>query len=87
MPMFRRKPVVVEARRFVAVTISEQEDLAQWCGGMLRGVKLAADQRVIQIWTNQGESEAVFGDWIIKGPKGEFYPCKPDVFELTYEGA
>jgi hypothetical protein len=48
-------------------------------------VKLAADQRVIQIWTNQGESEAVYGDWIIKGPKGEYYPCKHEVFELTYE--
>lgn len=37
------------------------------------------------IQTPEGEHRARVGDWIIKGIKGEFYPCKPDIFESTYE--
>ena len=37
------------------------------------------------IHTLEGNHSALIGDWIIKGVKGEFYPCKPDIFELTYE--
>jgi len=37
------------------------------------------------IVTLEGEMRADLGDWIIKGVKGEFYPCKPDIFEATYE--
>jgi hypothetical protein len=37
------------------------------------------------IRTLEGEHIASIGDWIIKGVKGEFYPCKPDIFTLTYE--
>lgn len=85
MGRYRKKPVVIEARRFAAVTIDEQERLASWCGGRLRGTRLAATERVIQIDTLEGEIEASHGDWIIKGVKGEFYPCKPDIFDLTYE--
>lgn len=36
------------------------------------------------IWTLEGDMTASAGDWIIKGVKGEFYPCKPDIFEMTY---
>ena len=35
--------------------------------------------------TLEGQHEAAFGDWIIQGVKGEFYPCKPDIFAATYE--
>lgn len=85
MPYYRKKPVVIEARKFDAVTIRDGEDLAAWCGGRLRGTRLAADDRIIQIDTREGEMEAKWGDWIIKGVKGEFYPCKPDIFEVTYD--
>jgi hypothetical protein len=37
------------------------------------------------IRTLEGNMYVMPGDWIIKGVKGEFYPCKPDIFELTYE--
>jgi hypothetical protein len=83
--LFRKKPIVVEARPFTATALALQEDLAEWCNGRLRGIKLPANERVIQIDTLEGEIEASFGDWIIKGVKGEFYPCKPDIFALTYE--
>ena len=41
----------------------------------------------VVITTLEGEMTASPGDWIIKGVKGEFYPCKPDIFEATYEPA
>lgn len=85
MPNFRKKPVVIEARLFDQQMIADQERLADWCNGKLRGITLEPEQRVIQIPTLEGEIEASYGDWIIKGVKGEFYPCKPDIFELTYE--
>lgn len=39
----------------------------------------------LKIQTLEGEMSASVNDWIIKGVHGEFYPCKPDIFELTYE--
>ena len=40
-----------------------------------------------RIGTLEGPHEVTPGDWIIRGVKGEFYPCKPDIFEMTYEAA
>jgi hypothetical protein len=82
---WRKKPIVVEARQFMADESCSQIGLAEWCGGKLRGMSLPREQRVIRIDTLEGEIEAQVGDWIIKGVKGEFYPCKPDIFTLTYE--
>ena len=87
MPKFRKRPIVIEARRFDELGLAQQERLADWCNGRLRGTKLDPQERVIQIDTREGELEASFGDWIIKGVKGEFYPCKPDIFDITYEPA
>lgn len=84
---YRKKPVVIEARQFCATFLHEQEALADWCGGLLRGTKLPPEERVILIPTLEGEMETSFGDWIICGVKGEFYPCKPDIFAATYEPA
>lgn len=85
MPKFKKKPVIIEARQFNQQLIKEQEQLATWCNGLLRGITLDPEQRVILIQTLEGEITASFGDWIIKGVQGEFYPCKPDIFKLTYE--
>lgn len=46
---------------------------------------MAHEDRVIRINTLEGEIEASFGDWIIKGLEGEFYPCKPSIFAASYE--
>lgn len=85
MSMYRKKPVVVEAKCFNVVELGLQEALADWCNGLLRGYKLNAEERFIQIRTLEGEMEAKFGDWIIRGVNGEFYPCKPDIFAKTYD--
>lgn len=82
---YRKKPVVIEAKRFNEDDLDSQEALADWCSGLLRGTMMNPKDRVIQIPTLEGEMEARFGDYIIRGVKGEFYPCKPDIFEMTHE--
>lgn len=77
MPMFRKKPVVIEARRYTNDGLLA-ESVAEWCGG-----RQTDDGCVIH--TLEGDHLANYGDWIIKGVKGEFYPCKPDIFKATYD--
>ncbi len=85
---YRKKPVVIDAWQWLP------GDLA--AAGIVVGQLLAAgiDFRhpdgmgkttTLAIATPEGEMTAQPGDWIIKGVKGEFYPCKPDIFEQTYE--
>lgn len=83
MPKFRKKPVVIEA---VEWTGRNYDDVEAFITGDF-GYKEMPDQSgaVILIPTLEGLMEASVGDWIIKGVKGEFYPCKPDVFHATYD--
>lgn len=80
MPKFRKKPVVIEAVQFVG---NDAECMA-FC-------PIAIDppdtKPILVIPTLEGDHICSLGDWIIKGVKGEFYPCKPDIFEATYERA
>ncbi len=78
----RRKPTVMEAQR---LTVDNLYDMERWCGGAIKGAKLPIQERVIDIQTFGSEGRANIGDWIIKGIGGEFYPCKPGIFEATYE--
>jgi len=75
MAKFRKKPVVIEAE--------------QWTGGPpLRGMERSSSPAVhgyYVVRTLEGEMIVRLGDWIITGIKGERYPCKPDIFEATYE--
>jgi hypothetical protein len=91
---FRKKPVVIEAR---LITPETAEEIGVWCGATkcvhksynsyLWGWSLPIEQRSLSIRTLEGDHTASMGDWVIKGIKGEFYPCKPDIFEMTYEAA
>ena len=84
---FRKKPVVIEARQ---LTDNAMWDVYHWIddnGGRVKEWCWDADERYIKIETLEGDHKAQEGDWIIKGVKGEFYPCKPDIFEMTYEVA
>jgi len=80
----RKKPVVVEAI-FWDGKVSTMQELESM--GMKYGACMQQGSKVhyLTITTLEGEMKAEIGDWIIKGIKGEFYPCKPDIFELTYE--
>lgn len=79
---YRKKPIVIEA---YLLTTQNMDELESWCGGSIRGVSLPPEERVIAIQTLEGEMRAGVGDYIICGIKGEFYPCKPDIFEASYE--
>lgn len=85
---FRKKPVVVEAIQWTDQNIEEiKKFLGQKAVSSARLVhdKISDDQHNIYISTLEGEMTARVNDWIICGVQGEFYPCKPDIFELTYE--
>ena len=91
MNLYRKKPVIIEARQFTSGPRSvDIGELARWCGGeWYFGSTDPANHaaQYIMIPTLEGHMRADTGDWIIKGVKGEFYPCKPDIFEATYEPA
>lgn len=89
---FRKKPVEIEAMRFLAVPkgIDGKYDagtLLKWLEKNKVNFDFYGGSAEIKIHTLEGIMTASLGDWIIKGVKGEFYPCKPDIFELTYEPA
>lgn len=82
MARYRKKPVVIEAMG--PVVASNMDELARWC----RGVASASVTNIaVYIDTLEGRMAAREGDWIIRGVQGEFYPCKPDIFDATYEPA
>jgi hypothetical protein len=81
MSKFRKKPVVIEAMQYTGRNCIE---CIRFMGGPWENLELHnTDQPVIH--TLEETLTASAGDWIIKGVMGEFYPCKPDIFEATYE--
>lgn len=83
---FRKKPVVIDAMEFTATPINIMA-LSGFMPSPLNIDYAKRDEPVVKITTLEGVMTAQVGDWIIKGVKGEFYPCKPDIFEATYEPA
>ena len=75
---YKRKPVVIEATQYDGTNFQE---LAEFVGKDL----IANQDNEIFIRTLEGDMKVSINDYVIKGVKGEFYPCKPDVFESTYE--
>lgn len=83
---YRKKPVVIEAVKFDRD--KWETDIAQFKQSqefpmVLLGLERGFMRPVIE--TLEGEMMVSDGDYIIKGVKGEYYPCKPDIFEATYE--
>ena len=81
---FRKKPVVIEAVKYQSELGNNR--IMNWLAQQDANVKgwLFHDNE-ITISTLEGDMKVSDGDWIIKGVNGEFYPCKPDIFEKTYE--
>lgn len=79
-----KKTVEIEAVQFVD-TPERICEIAEFMGGDLRVNYEDKDNPYIPIETLEGTMKASVGDYIIKGVKGEFYPCKPDIFEQTYD--
>jgi hypothetical protein len=84
MQKFRKKPVVIEA---VQLTLENSREVMQMVGGRYWSKSPTRMVTGIIVPTLEGEHQASFGDWIIRGIKGEYYPCKPDIFDATYEPA
>lgn len=93
MAKFKKKPVVIEARQLNGATLfeiikwvdAEGGKTGEWCWDVDEDQFIV--ERYFNIETLEGVMKATEGDWIIKGVSGEFYPCKPDIFEITYEPA
>lgn len=86
---YRKKPVVIEAIQYTGNNIVEiikfMQERAN--GDKSRYLRYNAKKREYFIPTLEGEHKLTEGDYVICGIKGEFYPCKPDIFEQTYEKA
>lgn len=76
---YRKKPVVIEAIRF---TGKNSEELLAWGH---KNMTFDPVENKMLIHTLEGTMTAFIGDYIIKGVQGEYYPCKPDIFDATYE--
>ena len=85
MKQYKKKPVVIEAIQFVDDVERILEIQEFMGGGLLRVNYEDPENPFIRIETLEGEMKAMEGDYIIKGVNGEFYPCKPDIFEKTYD--
>lgn len=88
MTQFRKKPVEVEARQFDG-TFEHACQLREWIGvnasAFCDSLRVDPPLGHLEIRTLEGAMRAEPFDWIIRGVKGEFYPCKPDIFAVTYE--
>ena len=85
MTKYRKKPVVIEAVQF---TGHESLDVPTWFGAALVNGTMwyqGGDAPHLTIRTLEGDHRADVGDFIIQGVKGELYPCKPEIFAMTYE--
>jgi hypothetical protein len=90
---YRKKPVVIEAEQFTEESFWDCEDNKKrfWGKFDILGSHNHVTRTIICVYINietlEGTMKANLNDWIIKGVSGEYYPCKPDIFEKTYEKA
>lgn len=86
---FRKKPVVIEAVQWDGKNFDQVHNFMQEFHGHKKAYEDAMEGAIktgnLYIRTEEGVMTASKGDWVIKGVNGEFYPCKPDIFEKTYE--
>lgn len=75
---YRKKPIEIEAVQWLGGNASEIKD---FCGEILGVV----DETSLIVSTLEGDMRVRIGDFIVKGIKGEFYPCKADIFFMTYD--
>jgi hypothetical protein len=78
---YKKKPIIIEAVCFT----KDSEDLCYSFITCQKWIEHLDNKAVFKIQTLEGVMTATQGDYIIKGVNGEFYPCKPDIFEKTYD--
>ena len=77
---FKKKPVVIEAMYFDG-SYASGKAIMDWADHTVYRSNLVG----LNIKTLEGDMHVTPGDWVIRGVHGEFYPCKPDIFNKTYE--
>ena len=90
---YRKKPVVIEAIRWDGENLAEvlsftgkSPRFEEWFSSFDEyAAHVSSDDNKFKVFTPEGAMEANVGDWIIRGVRGEHYPCKPDIFAATYE--
>jgi len=82
MTKYRKKPVEIEAFQWRGCQTALQP---KWFHEALKNQMIVIVSFEAKVHTLEGIMTASVGDWIIQGVKGEIYPCKPDIFEATYE--
>jgi hypothetical protein len=98
MPLFRKKPAMIEAVQFFGLDVAEngchsihfdtKDALPKWLRDAMLDETIfvvQGDLEHIMVDTLEGVYGAAEGDWIIRDVKGEIYPCKPDIFAMTYD--
>lgn len=95
MPYFRKKPVVIEAFQMTPERRTDNSEWPEWMHqawnleretpGALYPTQAGTGDGTLSIGTLEGQHLVSWDDWIIRGVKGELYPCKPDIFAATYE--
>lgn len=91
MAKYRKKPVVIEAYQYTGDFIENNVwNAPTWIKqaldiGKLKYKEVEDNPPELYVVTLEGDMKCDYGDYIIKGIKGELYPCKPDIFEETYE--
>lgn len=78
-----KKPIAIDAVQFADLTLATMDKISEFMDGAQAVIKGPGEPK-IEIPTLEGVMTASLGDYIIKGVNGEFYPCKPDIFEKTY---
>lgn len=86
MARFRKRPLEVDAVQYTGGNYDEIADfVGPECIYIAKSVVPATGLPIVQIRTLEGHMKVSVGDWVIRGVKGEYYPCKPDVFTRTYD--
>ncbi|HEV2079418.1 MAG TPA: hypothetical protein VGR19_05925 [Allosphingosinicella sp.] len=87
MSRFRKKPVVIEAVQYLGNGNTKDHDVPKWMWEAFENKTLQPTNGCdpLYIKTLEGDHLCSPGDWIIRGTKGELYPCKPDIFAEIYE--
>ena len=88
MPKFRKKPVEIEAEliaHLIKASESNWDMLPDWVKENYEKGKIIFISDHVEITTDEGVMRGEKDDYLIRGIKGEIYPCKPDVFAKTYD--
>lgn len=78
---YRKKPVIISAIQWIG---DNSDEIKAFCGDSCKFAIDNTDKSVF-IYTLEGVHKALPGDFIIRGVQGEYYPCKPDIFAMTYD--